>query len=358
MQGELGQWLAGQSKMRSTAKETAANRWTWGAALLMPVLAFVWFGPENLGGLRTMVTLGGGIGVLVWGYQPLAEAKKAIKVGINSAIAASLGISYDHEVEPGAEFETARTYGLLPSHERSNFEDRWHGTIEGHDFNLYEAHLEERRGSGRNRRWVTVFRGVIIRMAFGRPFRSTTLLQRAGKHRKWFGLGSAKDTVAFDKHRLDLVDQVHPAFAERFVAFSDDQVEARVLLHPSYIEHLLRLEAAFGAKELRAIFTRGEVILAVEGKDLFESGSMKAEEDRMRAEETAEQFAALAGLALAINQTERGRTMGAAQMPQAAPVEAPSPDKTPLDQTPHKAEAPLPIVGARSALGGFGRKGL
>jgi hypothetical protein len=347
MQGELGQWLAEQTAMRADAKERAANRWTWGAALLMPVLAFIWFGPESLSGLRMMATLGGGIGVMWWGYQPLAEAKKAIKVGINSAIAASLGIAYDHEVEPGAEFETAKTYGLLPSFDRSNFEDRWYGTLEGHDFNLYEAHLEERRGSGKNQRWVTVFRGVVIRMAFGRPFRSTTLLQRAGKHRKWFGLGGAKDNIQVNGHRLDRVDQVHPAFAETFAAFSDDQVEARVLLHPSYIEHLLRLETAFGAKELRAIFARGEVILAVEGKDLFESGSLKADEDRMRAEETAEQFAALAGLALAINQTERGRAMGAAQMPQVASA-------PPLPEEP----VPQPEPRARAAVGGFGRKGL
>ncbi len=34
------------------------------------------------------------------------------------------------------------------------------------------------------------------------------------------------------------------------------------------------------------------------------------------AEETAEQFAALAGLAVAINQTTRGRVLGEARMPQ------------------------------------------
>jgi hypothetical protein len=144
-------------------------------------------------------------------------------------------------------------------------------------------------------------------MSFGRPFRTTTLLQRAGKHRKWLGLGGASDSVTFDGHRLNRVDQVHPAFAEVFALFSDDQVEARVLVHPSYVEHLLRLESAFGAKELRALFRQGEVVIAVDGRDLFESGSMDARNDRARAEEAAEHFSALAGLALAINQNERGR---------------------------------------------------
>ncbi|MDP5104259.1 MAG: DUF3137 domain-containing protein, partial [Erythrobacter sp.] len=203
----------------------------------------------------------------------------------------------------------AQTYGLVPSFDRSNFEDRWYGTLEGHGFNLYEAHLEEQRGSGKNRRWVTVFRGVIIQMGFGRTFRSTTLLQRAGAHRKWLGLGGTKDSVSFKGHRLERVDQVHPAFAEVFGLFSDDRVEARVLVHPGYVEHLLQLETAFGAKELRALFRRGEVIIAVEGSDMFETGSMDASSDRARAEEAAQQFAALAGLALAINQNERGRVI-------------------------------------------------
>lgn len=311
MQGQLGEWLAGQADMRAAANEKASSRWVWGAALLMPTLSFLWFGPEALQGLFGFVAVGGIIGVGVWGYQPIADAKRAIKIGINSAIAESFGVAYEHDVEPGPEFEAAKTYDLVPSFHRSDFEDRWFGTLEGHDFNLYEAHLQERRGSGKNQRWVTVFRGVIIQMGFGRPFHSTTLLQRAGKHRKWLGLGGASESVTFDGHRLSRVDQVHPAFAEVFALFSDDQVEARVLVHPSYVEHLLRLESAFGAKELRALFRQGEVIIAVEGGNLFESGSMDASTDRARAEEAAEHFSALAALALAINQNERGRVRDA-----------------------------------------------
>jgi hypothetical protein len=146
-------------------------------------------------------------------------------------------------------------------------------------------------------------------MGFGRAFHSTTLLQRAGRHRKWLGLGGASDHVSFDGHRLDRVDHVHPAFGEVFALYSDDQVDARVLVHPTYVEHLLQLESAFAAKELRALFAHGAVIIAVEGDNLFESGAMDAASDRARAEEATRQFAALAGLALAINQNERGRVL-------------------------------------------------
>jgi len=309
MQGGLGDWLSGQEAMRAAAKEKAASRWTWGAALMMPVLAFLWFGPQLPADLMLIIVLGG-IGLVgFWGYRPIAAAKKAIKVGINSAIAASFGVAYAHEATPGPEFEAARIYELVPGFDRSQFEDRWFGDIEGHAFNLYEVHLEDRQGSGKNERWVTVFRGVIIEMGFGRAFHSTTLLQRAGRHRKWLGLGGASDHVSFDGHRLDRVDHVHPAFGEVFALYSDDQVDARVLVHPTYVEHLLQLESAFAAKELRALFAHGAVIIAVEGDNLFESGAMDAASDRARAEEATRQFAALAGLALAINQNERGRVL-------------------------------------------------
>ncbi len=253
MQGQLGEWLAGQAQMRSAAKEKATSRWVWGAVILLPAIAFLWFGPGMPPMFKAMLVVGGVLAAGLWGYQPIADAQKAIKIGINSAIAQSFGVAYEHDVEPGAEFEAAQTYGLVPDFDRSEFEDRWYGTLEGHSFNLYEAHLEERRGSGKNQRWVTVFRGVIIQMSFGRRFRSTTLLQRAGAHRKWLGLGGVSDHVSFGGHRLDRVDQVHPAFAEVFGLFSDDRIEARVLVHPSYVEHLLQLESAFGAKELRAL---------------------------------------------------------------------------------------------------------
>jgi hypothetical protein len=341
MGGELGTWLDSQSGMRAEAKDKSYWRWTWGAAVLMPVLALVWSVPVLPQDLQVAITAIGVIGVGVWGYGPIKEAKTAIKLGINAAIARNLGIEYDHEVESGPEFAAAKTYGLVPDYDRDSFEDRWSGMLEGHAFELYEAHLEERRGSGRNRRWVTVFRGAIIRMEFGRDFRSTTLLQRAGQHKSWFGLGGVKNDVDFNGHELAFVDQVHPEFADVFDLYSDDQVEARTLVHPAYVEHLLALEKAFHGDAVRALFAGGEVIVAVQQREnLFESGSIDPEKDRQLAEETADQFAALARLALSINQTERGRAV--------------SGDAKPPD--PPREEIVQPTK--RRVAGGFGRKGI
>ena len=339
MDGELGSWLSEQQAMRDEAKAKAHNRWFYGGLALLPVIAFLWYNFHSLGNVVVFLTAAGFIGVGAWGYMPINAAQKAIKIGINSAIAKHFGISYEHDLTPGDEFRRARIYGLVPGYDRDNFEDRWFGSLEGHGFNLYEAHLEERRGSGKNRRWVTVFRGAIMAMEFGRQFHSTTLLQRKGKHKKWFGLGGRADHASFNGHRLDYVDQVHPEFEDVFEVWSDDQVEARYLIHPSYVEHLLALEKAFHGDAVRALFKGGEVVIAVESGNLFESGSMKAEEDHARVAEAAEQFGAMARLAMAINQNDRGRVRD---------VNAPAPAPAPTQ----------PTQPPRSHGAGFGRKGL
>jgi len=308
MNGDLGNWLSKQQAMRDAARKKARSRWFYGALIGLPVVAFMWFMPWP-GSFRMVLAGFILLGVWSFGHMPLAQAKQAIKQGINSAIAREFGLSYEEETEEGVGFSRAVDYHLVPNHDRSAFEDRWFGDIEGHGFELYEARLEQQRESGKDRRWVTVFRGAIMEMDFGREFHSTTLLQRKGKHRKWFGLGGRADHADFGNHRLFYVDQVHPDFEEVFEVWSDDQVEARVLVHPSYIEHLLTLEKAFHGDAVRALFQQGKVVIAVESGDLFESGSLNAEDDRERVAEAAEQFGAMAGLALAINQNERGRVM-------------------------------------------------
>lgn len=310
MGGELGSWLDSQQDMRAQAKKNASNRWTIATVVVLPLLAFLWFGPDWGSGMKIMISAVGIGGGYAWGYMPIAKAKQAIKIGINSAIARELGLYYSHEVHAGSEFDDAKRFGLLPSHDRSDFEDQWSGDIEGHHFKLYEAHLEERRGSGKNRRWVTVFRGAIIRMEFGRKFECTTLLQRAGKYKKWFGLGGRKDRISIKGLELALIDQVHPAFEDVFDVYSNDNIEARVLVDPAYVEHLLAIEKAFDGDAVRALFAHGEVIIAIESGNLFESGHINADGDHERAEKTAKQFASLAGLAIALNKHERGDPRG------------------------------------------------
>lgn len=298
--GPLGGWLERQAQVRAEARSKSNRRFLIAAAIGLPaILAALAFAE----GWVEFVAFGLFAAGAAWGYAPRARAIQDTKRGINRAIAESLGLTYSDEFEPGHGFALAKRYGMLPSHDRDSFEDLWSGDLAGRAFTLHEAHLEERRGSGKNRRWVTVFRGAILTIAFDRAFHGTTLVERNSKHRKLFG--GQKDSVSFDGHRLDCVDMVHPEFEDMFTVWSDDQVEARYLVHPRYVERLMEVERAFDGKDVRALFTGGELAIVIESEDMFESGSLDPKDDRARIETCVAQFMSLVELATALNEPAR-----------------------------------------------------
>ena len=63
MQGGLEEWLESQQGMREGAKKQATNRWVWGAVILMPLLAFLWFSPAppSLSGIVTLAGVGAAV---------------------------------------------------------------------------------------------------------------------------------------------------------------------------------------------------------------------------------------------------------------------------------------------------------
>jgi hypothetical protein len=270
---------------------------------VLPALALLWFGPDWDPELKVFLSLMAAGLAAAWGYAPRAKAIKETKLGINRAIAAALGLTYEMEFEPGRGFDLARRYALVPSYDRASFDDLWSGPLGARAFTLHEAHLEEERGSGKNRHHVTVFRGAILTITFDRRFNGTTVVERANRHRSWFG--GEKDSITLDGKQLDCVDMVNPDFDDLFSVWSDDQVEARYLVHPVYVERVLAVEKAFQGKNVRTLFIDGELVIAIESEDMFESGSMYAREDREHVARCIDQFMTLVGLCEALNEPAR-----------------------------------------------------
>ena len=303
MAGELGQWLHSQVAVREDAKKEAINRLWKGAIIAGPVWLFVGI----LGVLEptTLLYFGFGAAAMIWYWSqaPKRAAVKQVKTGINEAIAGALGLAYVHDLEPGRGFALAKAAHMVPGYDRASFEDMWSGHYAGHPFVLHEAHLEERQGSGKNTRWVTVFRGSILTMGFRRKFHGTTLVARKGRHGKLFG--GSRDYISVEGVRLDFADMVHPEFVDTFDVYTNDQVEARYIVHPRYIERLIAVEQAFAGEKITSIFSEGELVVALNCGNLFESGSIDAGDDHIRVARTIDQFARLADLADALQEPER-----------------------------------------------------
>lgn len=301
--GELGAWLKAQDGDRTATRAKVARRRKIGiAAACVVAFLYVLLKPSDIVGA---LQFGFFVGLAGFGWAMLAEWPMVTKIksGMNGAIARALGLEYSVEALPGEAFERARRFAMLPHHHDAKFQDRWAGTLGELPFELHEAKLTEQRGSGKNRRTVTVFQGSLLTIAFARPFIGTTLIERDDEHRRFFG--GEKESIDLAGLTLRRVAMVDPKFEEMFTVWSDDGVEARYLVHPDYVERLVAVQNAYGGQGLRALFHGGELLVALETADLFESGSIDASDDRRLLARTIDQFGSLADLAAKLNERPR-----------------------------------------------------
>jgi hypothetical protein len=97
-----------------------------------------------------------------------------------------------------------------------------------------------------------------------------------------------------ENRKLERVRLVDPSFEKAFEVWGTDQVEARYLLHPVMMERLIALETGLKGKNLRCAFEDGEMLIAVEGGNLFEPGNLfKPLVDPTRARRIVDEIAAM-----------------------------------------------------------------
>lgn len=235
------------------------------AGLVAGALAFLWLRDVA----PTLLIAGGVIGVgAIIAYQALAQFARTLKREYCTHIAEAMGASFVlSSFEPPA-LNRFRQLRLLPNYDRSHFEDLFSGAHKGARYELYEARLQQRRTDSKGRtRYTTVFRGQLIRMQFPRDFLGVTIVRRDAGVFNVFGGGEV------DGRRLERVGLVSE-FEKVFEVWSSDQVEARYLLHPVMMARLIDLEKGLHAKRLRCAFENGELLVAVEGGNLFEPGDL------------------------------------------------------------------------------------
>jgi hypothetical protein len=233
-----------------------------------------------------------GIGMGAWGSMDLNRLGKETKAMLVEPVAQEFDIGY--QMAPGrpADIMTFRSLDLVPGWDREKFEDRLTGHRNETPFEFFEAHLEEKRtttdSKGRTRTtWVTVFRGQCLVVNFHKQFKGVTKVYRdAGALNFFKKLGQMGKA-----QRVKLED---PVFEKAFEVYSTDQIEARFILTPDFMERLIGLERTFKGRQVRCAFSGGCMFLACEGKNLLEPGSMHRRMDDLgRVREILEDFAAI-----------------------------------------------------------------
>jgi hypothetical protein len=202
----------------------------------------------------------GAIAVIVVGNVPLWNLKSDVKKFVMNELAGFFKFTY--EAKPSFDgVDLFRDLDLLPYHTRASFEDGLKGEIKGVPFQMVEAHLTERRGTGKDAKTVTVFRGLLLSL----PCRFTGPL---AVWRREYSARSFNDAW----RETPLGD---PVFDGAYVVHAANAGAARERLDAEARRVFTALDQRDDVDNVRLGLTEGRLLLVVErGADSFEAGKM------------------------------------------------------------------------------------
>jgi len=141
--------------------------------------------------------------------------------------------------------------------------DYIHATYQGLNVEMSDIRLVDRRSSGKNTSYVTVFEGLWLICDFGKPIAADLLLRERQTRvfrfaDKWF-------------HSDDNIETENEAFNEKFVIRSRDQHGAFYVLTPHMMERILQADAMGAGDTYIRFMKTGKVHIAINsGRDAFE----------------------------------------------------------------------------------------
>jgi Protein of unknown function (DUF3137) len=204
------------------------------------------------GGMFTIAAL---VGVAAfYACRPVRRYKSDVKAQIFPGIISFLG-DFSYSPTCKGRVDAFIATGLVPAFDVEKSEDEIHGLYNGVEIDFFETELKRKTRDSKGRvRHTTVFDGIFISFSFGKRFNGKTVVFKdMGTLGNWF-----KDTFS----KLERVALEDPHFEKMFEVYADDQIEARYLLTPAFMERLKELVIKMAVRE-----------------NLFEPGSIFEPED-------------------------------------------------------------------------------
>ncbi|MFN3231457.1 MAG: DUF3137 domain-containing protein [Alphaproteobacteria bacterium] len=265
---ELDPLLEEMDQSRQRALSKAKGRMIWVIPLVLLAAGLLWVFTQNPMFAVFAGFAGGGLGY-AFIKAPFSEHNDLVKRELVTRLARFFDLDFELKpvVTPVGALERL---GLVASHHRKSAEDRIFGAYNGVEIDVVELHLEQRRRSKNRTHYVTVFRGPVFVFSFPKRFVGRTVIKSdATAIGNWFG------GIFSSAGRVKLAD---PEFERHFEVYGTDQVEARYLLTPGFMEALLRLRETLKSG-VQAAFDGGQLyITANNNQDRFESGGWSQDE--------------------------------------------------------------------------------
>lgn len=277
--------------------------WAFGGVFVLGVIVFASLFFLKGSGLPTILTVAGIaiVLMLIGGIgcsNAYARVRNVLKSDLVGPVCNYMGMTFDSKATEFP-FHRFTDTGLVSSKaDNSAFEDHISGEHNGVRFSLCEATLTKKVNGGDEDggNEVTLFEGVALIFTFPKPFKAhTQVLARGG--------------FVDAKHPGEEVHLEDPVFEHYFDVYSTDQVEARYILTPGFMERFLAFaqflmgeefpsledlqqpdaSGKYGCLDTAVAFTDQDMLIATRSlKDRFEGGSVfkpfEASVNRHRAE--------------------------------------------------------------------------
>ena len=217
-------------------------------------------------------------------------------------------LNINEESKVGLDTDVLNRSALFGNFTNRMIDDEFKGSHNGINFEISETHMWYHSG----RAAINVFKGIIIQFDSNKKVLNRTMVSTKGdltrKNTIWITailffmifLNTIETCIRsksvfpiyflitvvlivllinlFVRKKEEALDRVtleDTKFNERFDVYSSDQVEARYLVTPSFMERLNKIQTAFGTRKVKCSFFDNKFMIAISTKkDLFEIGKI------------------------------------------------------------------------------------
>jgi hypothetical protein len=204
------------------------------------------------------------IGYVVWQHRKLSKTYKQIVV---HRVVSALGHGLSYTAESRFTKQDFLDMDLFNRRvEQWRAEDEVSGRRNAVTYSILEAKATRTEGSGKHRRTVTIFKGVIVRLDFNKHFQGHTVVVPNSESQILGGLfGESSSRRNKELCRMENVD-----FENCLSVYATNQQEARYILTPKLMELIMRARARLN-DGLRMSFHDSSVFLTLpDSRDRFE----------------------------------------------------------------------------------------
>ena len=159
------------------------------------------------------------------------------------------------------------SYILYRKFDKVEVDDVFNGSYKGINYNIVEACYSKKEirhtKNGTKTEYVTIFNGLLITLDMNKKFNSHTVI-KPNMLGRFLANSELKHTVLEDTE-----------FEKKYDVLTNDEVEARYLLTPSFMERLKNIQMSFMANSTECAFYQDKLIIAIDKlQDKFHVGSI------------------------------------------------------------------------------------